>query len=86
LLSVMANPSEWMGQPQPEREGALVMLGHHDEAERHALISGLLAQDNMYVTPKDVDAVVARLAGLIASALNIALHPGIAPHDAAKYL
>jgi spore protease len=40
----------------------------------------------MFVTPKDIDAVVNRLAGIIANALNIALHPGIDASDINRYL
>jgi len=41
---------------------------------------------NMFVTPKEVDAVVERLARIIANALNIALHPGISKDDIDRFM
>ena len=41
---------------------------------------------DLFVTPKDVDAVVMRLARIIANALNMALHPGISAEDVGRYL
>ena len=40
---------------------------------------------NMFVTPKEVDAVVDRLANIIANSINIAIHPGITMEDINKY-
>ena len=40
---------------------------------------------NLFVTPKEVDAVVDRLANIIANSINIALHPGITLADINKY-
>ena len=37
------------------------------------------------MTPKEVDAVVDRLANIIANSINIALHPGITLADINKY-
>jgi len=56
--------------------------------EKHALIHHTLEPyaGNMFVTPKEVDAVIGRLANILANALNIALHPGITPDDINRYL
>ena len=40
---------------------------------------------NMFVTPKEVDAVVDRLANIIANAINIALQPGITMQDINRF-
>ena len=40
---------------------------------------------NMFVTPKEVDAVIDRLANIIANSINIALHPGVTMEDINKY-
>ncbi|MCL2456452.1 MAG: GPR endopeptidase [Defluviitaleaceae bacterium] len=62
------------------------MLDSLDENERYGLIREILSEENMFVTPKDVDAVIARLANIIANSLNIALHPGITVADVNRYL
>jgi spore protease len=40
----------------------------------------------MFVTPKDVDAVISRLSNIIANALNIVLHTGISKDDINRYM
>ena len=45
----------------------------------------LYGTGNLFVTPKEVDAVVDRLANIIANSINIALHPGITLEDINKY-
>jgi spore protease len=40
----------------------------------------------MFVTPKDIDAVINRLTNIIANALNMALHPGIDASDINRYM
>ena len=62
------------------------MLAHIPEDERYALITELLHPGNMFVTPKEVDAVVGRLSRIIAGTLNIALHPGITRDDVNRYI
>jgi spore protease len=53
---------------------------------------GLLAEvlspynGNLMVTPKEVDTLIEDTARLMAGAINAALHPGIEPGDASKYL
>ena len=63
------------------------MLRGLAEQEKYTLIQRTLAPyaGNMFVTPKEVDAVISRLAGIIANALNIALHPGITQDDINRY-
>jgi spore protease len=56
------------------------------EDERYNLIRELLHDENMFVTPKDVDAVISRLSNIIANTLNIALHPGITTDDLNRYV
>lgn len=41
---------------------------------------------NMFVTPKEVDAVVEWLSNIIANAINISLHPGITKEDINRYI
>lgn len=59
------------------------MLSRLDKEEKYRLITEIA--DNMFVTPKEVDAVVERLANIISNAINIALHPGISPEDINRY-
>jgi len=55
------------------------MLKNMQDGDRYNLITEILDPyaGNMFVTPKEVDAVVERLAKIIADGLNAALHPGI---------
>ena len=62
------------------------MLDSLGENERYAIITEMLAGSNMFVTPKEVDAVILRLAKIIANSLNIALHPGIEQEDVNRFL
>ena len=57
------------------------------QEEKYEMIAEILGPytGNLFVTPKEVDAVVDRLANLIANSINIALHPGITPEDINKY-
>lgn len=64
------------------------MLASLESEEKYGLIKEVLNPyvGNMFVTPKDVDAVIERLAKIIANALNVALHPGIDSDDINRYL
>jgi len=62
------------------------MLNTMQDEERHNVIGDILSNNNMFVTPKEIDAVVTRLAKIIANTLNIALHPGITQDDVNRYL
>jgi len=55
------------------------MLKNMQDGERYNLITEILDPyaGNMFVTPKEVDAVIERLAKIIADGLNAALHPGV---------
>jgi len=64
------------------------MLHSLSGEEKYTMISELLEpySENMFVTPKNVDAVVERLANIIANALNISLHPGLHRDDINRYI
>ncbi|MCL2373471.1 MAG: GPR endopeptidase [Defluviitaleaceae bacterium] len=62
------------------------MLGNLQGDERYGLITEILSPGNMFVTPKEVDAVMNRLANIVAGMLNIALHPGVTQEDVNRYL
>ena len=47
------------------------------EEDRYQLIAKLIHPGNMFVTPKEIDETITRLATIIADMLNIALHPGV---------
>ncbi len=59
-----------------------------ESQEKYFLISEILNpyMGNMFVTPKEVDAVIDRLSNIIANSINIALHPGIELGDINKYV
>lgn len=63
------------------------MLHSMNTDEKYRLIVEILNPyvGNMFVTPKEVDAVVNRLANIIANAINIALHPGITMEDINRF-
>ena len=77
-----------MSEAAPDEGTFYDMLRGLQETERYGLIREVLEpyEGNMFVTPKDVDAVIGRLAGIIANAFNIALHPGVTQEDVYRYL
>lgn len=60
------------------------MLSKVDKDEKYQLINEIL-NENMFVTPKEVDAVIERLSNIIANGINIALHQGIRQDDINRY-
>ncbi|MEA4972544.1 Germination protease [bioreactor metagenome] len=64
------------------------MLQDIEGEERYSLISELLEPyaENMFVTPKEVDEVIERLAEIISNAINIAVHPALSAEDINKYV
>lgn len=64
------------------------MLHSLEQEEKYQMIADILGPytGNMFVTPKEVDAVVDRLANIIANGINIALHPGVTMEDINKYV
>jgi len=72
----------------PKGEAFFNMLENMEGEERYTLIREVLDPEagNMFVTPKEVDAVMGRLAHVIAGALNMALHPGVTAEDVNRYL
>ncbi|MDD5945611.1 MAG: GPR endopeptidase [Clostridia bacterium] len=64
------------------------MLDSIDAEERYRLINDLLTPyaENMFVTPKEVDAVIDRLADIISNAINIAIHPALTVEDINRYV
>ncbi len=64
------------------------MLHSLEKEEKYQMIADILGPytGNMFVTPKEVDAVVDRLANIIANSINIALHPGVTLEDINKYV
>lgn len=63
------------------------MLKDTAEEEKYNLIKEVLDPyaENMFVTPKEVDAVIDNIVNIIANSINIALHPGINMEDINKY-
>ena len=77
-----------MKAAMPKGEAFYDMLSELRDEEKYTFIREILDPyaGNMFVTPKDVDAVINRLAAVIAGALNIALHPGVTAEDVNRYL
>lgn len=59
-----------------------------EQEEKYHMIADILDPyaGNLFVTPKEVDAVIDRLSNIIANGINIALHPGITMEDINKYI
>ncbi|MGL4790720.1 MAG: GPR endopeptidase, partial [Anaerotignaceae bacterium] len=59
------------------------MLNEIKDEDRYDLIYNVLTPyaGNMFVTPKEVDAVIDRLSKIIAGAINQAVHPKISADD-----
>ncbi|MCL2565984.1 MAG: GPR endopeptidase [Defluviitaleaceae bacterium] len=64
------------------------MLQALSAEEKYAMIKDILQpySENMFVTPKNVDAVIDRLSNVIANSLNISLHPGLGREDINRYI
>ncbi|WP_317368358.1 GPR endopeptidase [uncultured Tyzzerella sp.] len=64
------------------------MLKDLDKEEKYNLINNVLNPytGNLFVTPKEVDATIERLAKIIANAINIAMHPSIDFNDINRYI
>ena len=58
-----------------------------ENEEKYELIRERLTpyEENMFVTPKEVDMVIDRLADIIANAINTAVHPAVKMEDVKKY-
>ena len=76
-----------MAHEAPQGSAFYEMLMNLEDDEKYGLIREILNPyaGNMFVTPKEVDAVIDRLTNIIANAVNIALHPGVESGDINKY-
>jgi spore protease len=77
-----------MAKQAPKGTEFFEMLMSLADEEKYHLIQEILNPytGNMFVTPKEVDAVIERLSNIIANAVNLALHPGIKKDDFRRYL
>ena len=82
------NIIEAMAEIPEGGSGIYSMLGNIASDDKYLMIREILDPyaGNMFVTPKDVDAVIDRLSNIIANALNISLHPGITKDDINRYM
>ena len=64
------------------------MIKDLDKEEKYKIIDNILNPytGNLFVTPKEVDAVIERLSKIIANAINIAMHPSINFEDINRYI
>lgn len=66
--------------------GDLVRSGGGSEADEEKLsacVSRVVSEQlgDLIVTPREVDALVMRMAGILAEGINLALHPGLEPQE-----
>ena len=80
---VLDLPLEQHDVAEPEHSPFYKMLMDMESEDKYGLITELLtpAAENMFVTPKEVDAVVDRLADIIARAVNMAMQPSLTEED-----
>lgn len=59
-----------------------------DEAQLAHAVSRVVSQSlgDLIVTPREVDALVERMAGVLAEGINLALHPGLSAQDIAQLM
>ena len=74
------------GESSPDKD-FYEMLLQLSENDRYDAITKSLEPyaGNMFVTPKEVDAVIDRLSAIIGNGINISLHPGITIEDINKF-
>lgn len=79
--------SQMIKESNPGHEFYDALIGLESQ-EKYQLILELLTpySGNMFVTPKEVDAVIDRLSNIIANALNISLHKGITKEDINRFM
>ena len=77
-----------MVEQAPQDSEFYKMLDSLAGEEKYHLITEILNPytGNMFVTPKEVDTVIERLANIIANGINIALHPGIKMEDINRFI
>lgn len=65
-----------------------ITFNNLDSDEKYSLIKKILSpyENNMFVTPKEVDNVIERLSNIIANAINICLHEKITEQDIDKFI
>ena len=70
---------ESMIESSPRGTDFYRMLQELEGEDKYNIITEILDPytENMFVTPKEVDAIIERLANIIGNSINIALHPGI---------
>lgn len=63
-------------------------LADFNEQEKYMLIKEVLTPyvGELYVTPKDVDAVIDRISGIVSNSLNLMLHEGLERDDINRFL
>ena len=71
--------------------GALIRSGGASEQEEETLtacVQRVVSEQlgEMIVTPREVDALVERMAGVVAEGINLALHPGLSQQEIAQLM
>lgn len=64
------------------------IIGQMDQVDRKQLIQEALGEGvgDLVVTPKEIDSMIRQVSRVLAGGLNLALHPGIDPHNLTRYL
>lgn len=77
-----------MKKQAKENSDIVDMINSFNEQEKYQLIKEVLYPyvGNLFVTPKEIDAVIKRLSNIIASALNIMLQPNLEFDEITKFL
>lgn len=86
LASDVVEQTEELLRRQTGKEGASILSGLPSE-EKTQLFSEVLAPDdqNLMVTPKDIDRVIGEVSKMVGFAINTALHKDISVDEMAKF-
>ncbi|RQD72757.1 MAG: GPR endopeptidase [Candidatus Syntrophonatronum acetioxidans] len=87
-LDTLDRAADKLIKQNPENSKIYNMMNNMDRDERFALIKEVLEpyNENLMVTPKEIDTIIDDVSLVISGGLNAALHPKIHGEDSTKYL
>ena len=79
---------EQISYQQKLQNNFFIALNNINSEEKYELIKNILEpyEENMFVTPKEVDQVIDQLSNIIANAINISIHNSITIDDINRYI
>ena len=79
---------ETIKEEADDNSAMMKLIKQIDDEEKYVLLREVLTPyvGDMFVTPKEVDSVINRLANIISNALNVAIHSGLDKKDINSYM